>query len=102
MFLLSQVSGLVEIINTWIFSDTITARSFKLCMILTMLRVYIAILGLLTLTLFQGHRCIRNMNCKLHVFDSCPLHFKCCRVATYIRKIMHNLTCVMLVYIQGR
>ena len=30
------------------------------------------ILGLITLN-FQGQRCARNMNCKLHVLDSCAL-----------------------------
>ena len=29
--------------------------------------------GLVALTLFQGHRCVRNINCKLRVLDSCPL-----------------------------
>ena len=34
--------------------------------------VYIVILGLMTLTLFQGHSCVRNINCKLHVWEYCP------------------------------
>ena len=42
-------------------------------MIMTLLRVYIAIVGLMTLTLFQGHMCVKNINCKLHILDSCPL-----------------------------
>ena len=53
--------------------DTTIARSFKLCMIVTLLRVYIVIIGFITLTLFQGHRCVRNIDSKLHVLDSCPL-----------------------------
>ena len=40
----------------------------------------------MTLTLFQGHRCVKNINCKLHVFDLCPLYFKRCMVAIYIHK----------------
>ena len=52
--------------------------------------VYIVILALMTLTLFQGHRCVRNINCKLRVLDFCPL-FKCCMVATYIKKIMNSV-----------
>ena len=54
------------------FSRTIQARSFKLCMIITSLGVYIVILGLMTLTLIQGHRCV-NIHCQLRVLDSCPL-----------------------------
>ena len=54
--LVDQVSGLV-----------------KLCMIWTLLRIYIFILGLMTLTLFQGHRCVRNINCKLCFLDTCLL-----------------------------
>ena len=81
----------------------VIARSFKLCMIITMLRVYIFILGLMTLTMFQDHRCIRNINHKLSVLDSCPLWFKCCMVVTYIKKtIMHSMIFVTLVCIQGR
>ena len=52
-------------------------RSFKLRMIITLLGVYIVILDLITLTLFQGQRCVRNITCKLHVLDCCPLQFIC-------------------------
>ena len=46
------------------FSQTLfEALSFKLCVVITLLRVYIVMLGLMTLTLFQGHRCVRNINC---------------------------------------
>ena len=54
-------------------SDSITARSFKLCMVITVLGVYIVIVNLMTLTLFQGHTCVRNINCKMLVLDSYPL-----------------------------
>ena len=50
------------------FLDTITARSLKLCMVMTLLRVYIFILGLMTLILFQDHRYVRNVNCRLCFF----------------------------------
>ena len=53
--------------------DTMKARAFKLGMIITLLGVYIVIVALMTLTLFQGHRCVGNINCKLHVLDSCLL-----------------------------
>ena len=73
--------------NIGFFSYTIVARSFKLCMIIfiTLLEVYIVIQGLMTVTLFQGHRCVRNTKCKFHVLDFCPLWLQHCMVATYIK-----------------
>ena len=59
--------------NVGFFFDTTEARSVKLFMTRTLLGVYIVMLGLMTLALFQGHRCVRNINCKFHVLDSCPL-----------------------------
>ena len=50
------------------------------------------------LTLLQGHRCVRNINCKLCVLDPCPVYFKLCLVATYIKRIMHNKICVTDLY----
>ena len=70
-------------------------------MVMTLLVVYNVIPGFMTLTLFQGHRCVRNINCKLLVLDSCPLQFKHCMVATYIRKNMHDMICVTLVLYSG-
>ena len=52
--------------NIGFFLDTIKTISFKLFMIMTLIGSYIVILGLMTLTLFQGHWCVRNINCKLH------------------------------------
>ena len=70
------------------FSDTVIARSFKLFMIMTLLGVNILIVALMILTLFQGHRCARNINCKFgflgFCLDFCLLWFKCCMIATYI------------------
>ena len=59
--------------NVGFFLDTIKASSFTLCIIITLLEVYIVFLGLMPLFLFQGHRCVRNINGKLPVLDSCPL-----------------------------
>ena len=91
-------------VNVGFSVEIINSRSFKLCMIMTLLGVYIAIVGLMTLTLFQGHRCVRNINCKLRFFYSCSLYcwLKCCMFATYIKKIMHNMTYVTLMCIQER
>ena len=86
-----------EIID-FFFLDSGTARSFKLCTIITLVRVYTFIVGLMTMTLFQGHGCVRNANyilCFLDsCLDSCLLQFKCCMVASYIMRIMHNMNCV--------
>ena len=59
------------------FSDTIKARSFKICMFIILFGVYIAIVGLMTLTLFQGHRCVRNLtaNCVFWILVLCSLNF---------------------------
>ena len=47
------------------FMDTVQARFFKLCIIITLLGVYQFIPGLLTLTLFQGHGYVRIIKSKL-------------------------------------
>ena len=58
--------------------------------------------GLMAFILFQGHMCVRNVNCKLRTLDYCSLYFKRGMVPTCIDKIMYNIICVTLVYIQGR
>ena len=47
------------------FTDSVQARFVKHCIIITLLGVYQFKPSLMTLTLFQGHRCVRIMNCKL-------------------------------------
>ena len=64
-------------------------------MIITFLGVYIVILGLITLTLFQGYTCVRNINCELLVLNSCLLYFKRYSVVTYFTKITHDMIYVM-------
>ena len=66
-------------LNVACFSDIVKARYFKICTTITMLGVYIFIVALMTLTLFQGYRFVRIMNCKLCLLDSglnvtCLLH----------------------------
>ena len=51
--------------NVDFFSHTIKASSVKFCLFITFPGICISILGLMALTLFQGHRCVRNINCKL-------------------------------------
>ena len=50
------------------FPDTVQARFFKVCMFISLLGVYQFIPGLMTMTLFEGHRCVRIINCKLVCF----------------------------------
>ena len=47
-------------VNVGFFSDTIKAKSFKLCMIISMLGIYIVILGLMTLTMLKDYSCVRH------------------------------------------
>ena len=64
-----HISSFEKNSNVGFFSDTIEARSFKLCMIIT-LHCHSRFM---TLTLLQGHGFVRCVDCKLLVLDSCPL-----------------------------
>ena len=61
--------------NIGFFSDSLKARSLKLCIVITLLgsTLSFCFLGFMILALFQGHRFVRNVNCTWHVLDSCPL-----------------------------
>ena len=83
------------------FSRTLfQARVFKLCIIITLLWVYEFIPGLMTLTLFHGHRRVRIINCNFSYFlsflkkKSCSPYFKRSMVLVYIQKIRHCMLCV--------
>ena len=54
--------------------DTVQGRSCKHCVIMTLLGVYTFIVGLMTLTLFQGHRGVRNINCMFWIPVLCTLN----------------------------
>ena len=84
--------------NFGFFWDIIEVRSFKLCMVMTLLGIYVVNLHLMTLTLFQGHRCVRNVTCKLWFWILVLCSLKHCMVASYIKEIMHNMICVTVVY----
>ena len=64
------------------FSYTIKARSFHFCIVIILLWVYID--GLMTLTLFQDHRCVRNTNCIFWILAPCSLD----SVVTSMEKIL--------------
>ena len=72
------------------FTDTVQARFSKLLVIIPLLGVYQFIPGLVTLTLLQGHRCVRIINCSffsLKKKKSFVHHslYKCCMVLTLKR-----------------
>ena len=80
------------------FTDTVLVRSFKLCIIITSLWIYQSVPGLMTLTLFQGHMCVRILHWKLF-FRFFPSEFKHCMVLTYTKKTRHSMLCVTGVYL---
>ena len=67
------------------FTNTVQVKFAKLCFIITLLGVYQFIPGLMTMTLFQGQRFVRIVNCKLfsrflpmvvsQLYGSC-IHYK--------------------------
>ena len=69
---------------------------FRLCIIVFLLGVYQVVSSFLTLTLFQYHMCVKNIHCQFCILDSCPVLFKHCMVATYIKKIMNTMCFVLL------
>ena len=84
------------------FTDTVQARFFNLCMIITLFGVYQFIPGLMILTLFQGHRFVKIIKSNFLIFiflDSCQLWFKQCIVLAYMREIKDSMLCVTGVYL---
>ena len=84
------------------FSDTIKTRSFKMCMVITMLGIYIVTLGLMTVTLFKFTAVSEKIliaNCVFWILVLCSLN-----VARLLRTlmIMKNMICVTLVCLQGK
>ena len=57
--------------NVCLSSDTVKAISFKQCMIILLLGVDQFRPDLRTLTLFQGHRCVRNIICRCMCVRAC-------------------------------
>ena len=60
MFLVSQVSGLVENFKIGIFSDIINVINVKLCMMVLLIELYLFIPLSITLTIFQGHSTVKQ------------------------------------------
>ena len=84
--------------NVGFFSNTIKAKSFKTAWLKPCLGSTLSALVLMNLVLFQGHKYVRNLNCKFRVLDFCPLWFKRCMTATYI-EILCTILSVWLWYV---
>ena len=67
MFLVGQVSGLVENVNTGIFSDTVNVIYAKLYMLLLLIELCLFIPLSVTLTIFQGHSNIEQFELKFYI-----------------------------------
>ena len=82
------------------FSWTPLKQDLWHCMIITLLRVYIVILSLMALTLFQGHRFVRNVDCILFcILVFCSLNIVW--LLHTLKKNMHNRICVTLGVFKG-
>ena len=53
MFFISQVSGLVENFNIWVYSDTIDMMNAKIFMMVPLIELYLFIPLSVTLTIFK-------------------------------------------------
>ena len=90
-----QFPLLKKTVKIGLFSDTIKTSSFKVCIIITLHWVYIVILSLMTLSLFQGHRCVEKKKhtqivffrfCLQIVFIFLSIVVWWCMVATHIKR----------------
>ena len=68
-------------------------------MIITLLKVYLFILGFMILTLFQGHRFVRIINSQLFLRFSSTVE-NGYMIGTNMKNIEHSMPCVTIVYIR--
>ena len=61
MFLVFQVSGLVQIFNVGIFADIINVINLKFCMLVLHIELYLFITLSVTFTWFQGHSSVKQI-----------------------------------------
>ena len=72
------------------------------CIVITLLWGLHCYSGFVDLVFVARSQMCQKSELQIVCLDSCPMEFKHCMVAAYIKKIMHNLICVMCVCIQGR
>ena len=82
-----QISLFEKNWNVASFPGTVKAIPFKLCMIITLLGVYIFMAGLMTLALFQGYKCVRNIT--FLVYCCCAVWLLHTLWSSYIIWIVH-------------
>ena len=100
MFLVCQVSGLVENFNTGIFSDTINVINVKLCMMVVLNKLYPFIRFSVTLIVFQNHSSVKQYSLK--IVCSYLIKVKLCRVVKYIRQVMNIPLFLIFGHTEGR
>ena len=64
LFLVNQVSGLVENLNTGIFSDSMNVINLELCTMVLLIELHLFTPLSLTVTIFQGHRNVKLLELK--------------------------------------
>ena len=69
--------------NVAIFSDTINAVNVELCTMVLLVKLYLFILLSVTLTIFQGHRSVKQF--KLKIVCSYPIKLKLDRIVKNVR-----------------
>ena len=60
MFFVGQVTGLAENFNFGIYSDTLSVKNVKLCMIVLLIEIDLLIPPSVTLTLFQAYSSVKQ------------------------------------------
>ena len=70
----------------------VISKVFHLFIIITLLRVYRIIPGLMALILFQGHRCVWKIGWKKRVLVHCNLNVMWLQHT--LKKLMHTMFCV--------
>ena len=82
IFLVGQVSGLVENFSIGIFSDTIYVINVKVCMMVLLIELYLFIPFSVTLTIFQGYSNVELVSQKC--MCSYPINLKLFRIVRLV------------------
>ena len=83
VFFVGPVPRLFENVNIGIYSDTINVINVKLCTMVLLVKLYLFILLSVTLTIFQGHRSVKQF--KLKIVCSYPIKLKLDRIVKNVR-----------------
>ena len=83
MFLVRQVSELVENLNIWIFSDNINVINVRLRMVVLLIEFYLFIPLSLTMAIVQGQSSVKQF--QERIVCSYLIKFKLCRIVKYVK-----------------